>query len=75
MSGKSDGKAIFVGKLSSGTSEKELEDEFSRYGRIKDIELRKHRGFAFIEFSKSENAQEAVKEMDGRRLDGTKIVV
>jgi len=75
MSGKGENKSIFVGKLSSRITEKELETEFSRCGRIKDIDLRKHRGFAFIEFNKSEDASEAVKEMDGRRLEGTKIVV
>jgi len=42
--------AIFVGKLSSRIREQDLEDEFSKYGKIKYIELKRHRGFAFVEY-------------------------
>lgn len=56
---------IFIGKLSSRVREDDLRDEFRRYGRIRDIDFRRHRGFAFIEYSSSSDARSAVKEMDG----------
>jgi len=45
--------SIFVGKLPFGCREKDLEEEFGKYGRIKDIDFKKNRGFAFIEFAHS----------------------
>jgi arginine/serine-rich splicing factor 7 len=58
---RSDNKTLFVGKLSSRIHESDLEAEFVRYGKIRDIDYRKHRGFAFIEFSHSSDAYEALK--------------
>jgi RNA recognition motif-containing protein len=67
--------AIFVGKLSSRTRQSDLEDEFAKYGKIRQVDFHKDRGFAFIEFQHSEDAKDSVDEMDGRRIDGSRIVV
>jgi hypothetical protein len=37
---------IFIAKLSQQVTERDLESKFSKYGDIKNIQLR--RGFAFI---------------------------
>jgi hypothetical protein len=42
----SDNSQIFIAKLSQRVSEKDLSSKFSKYGDIKNIQLRK--GFAFI---------------------------
>ena len=57
---KSGNCSIFIGKLSSRIRDQDLEDEFSKYGKIKSIELKRHRGFAFIEYSHPEDAKEAI---------------
>jgi RNA recognition motif-containing protein len=48
---------VWVGKLSSRLHTADLEDEFSRFGKIRDCDFRKHRGFAFIEFKHRDDAK------------------
>ena len=79
---------VFVGKLSRRTRSSDLEDEFSKFGKIKDVDLRG--SYAFIvnfklkkflltnflqEFEDSKEADEAIHEMDGRNLDSSRIIV
>lgn len=64
---------IFIAKLSSYVREKDLEYEFRRYGTIKNVELK--RGFAFIEYESHKDAEEAIRDMDGRKFEGNRIVV
>jgi arginine/serine-rich splicing factor 4/5/6 len=64
---------IFIAKLSSSVRERDLEDEFKRYGHIKNTELK--RGYAFIEYEDYRDADEAIKDMDGRKFEGNRIVV
>lgn len=64
---------LYVGRLSSRTRTRDLEDLFNRYGRVRDVDL-KH-DFAFIEFSDPRDADEARYYLNGRDLDGSRIVV
>jgi arginine/serine-rich splicing factor 4/5/6 len=64
---------IFIAKLSSSIREKDLDYEFRRFGNIKNIQLK--RGYAFIEYEDYKDAEDAVKDMDGRKFEGQKIVV
>jgi len=64
---------IFIAKLSSYVREKDLEYEFRRYGTIRNVELK--RGYAFIEYENYKDADEAIREMDGRKFEGNRIVV
>jgi len=69
---------IWVGGLDDETSEKELEDQFKKFGKIVDIKLRTNRSdiFAFIEFEENEHAQDAIERMDQSRLKcGNKVKV
>ena len=67
--------------LSLYTTERELEKQFSSFGRIEkcqvilDGDSGRSRGFAFIYYETIEEASEARKEMDGRELDGKPIRV
>jgi arginine/serine-rich splicing factor 4/5/6 len=64
---------VFVAKLSSSIREKDLDYEFRRFGNIKNIQLK--RGYAFIEFEDFKDAEDAIKDMDGRKFEGQRIVV
>lgn len=64
---------IFVAKLASGVREKDIDYEFRRFGTIKNVQLK--RGYAFIEYDDYKDAEEAIKEMDGRKFEGQRIVV
>mmetsp|Transcript_13787 Transcript_13787/g.22757 ORF Transcript_13787/g.22757 Transcript_13787/m.22757 type:complete len:310 (-) Transcript_13787:1064-1993(-) len=64
---------IYVGHISSRTRESDLERTFSKYGRIVRCDLKN--GYAFIEFSDERDAGDAVRDMDGRDLDGSRVIV
>jgi RNA recognition motif-containing protein len=72
---------IFVGKLSFDTTEQGLTDLFTAYGQvssvaiINDRETGKSRGFGFVEMPELKEAQKAIKELDGKELDGRNIAV
>ncbi|KAK2838746.1 hypothetical protein Q7C36_013560 [Tachysurus vachellii] len=72
---------LFIGGLNTETTEKALESYFSKFGRIsevllmKDRETNKSRGFAFVTYENPGDAKDAVREMNGKALDGKPIKV
>ncbi|KAI3939271.1 hypothetical protein MKX01_002139 [Papaver californicum] len=64
---------LYVGHLSSRTRSRDLGDLFSRYGRVRDVDM-KH-DFAFVEFSDPRDADDARYSLNGRDFDGSRIVV
>jgi cold-inducible RNA-binding protein len=71
------GTKLYVGNLNYNTTEDMLREAFSGNGRevasvsiIMDRETGRSRGFAFVEMSTSEGAQQALQELDGADLDG-----
>jgi len=72
---------IFVGGLSWDTSDASLWAAFERFGTvveakvITDRDTGRSRGFGFVTFETSADAQTAIQEMDGRELDGRSIRV
>ncbi|KAJ8357724.1 hypothetical protein SKAU_G00205180 [Synaphobranchus kaupii] len=72
---------IFVGGLSFDTTEESLEDAFSKYGKIvkadviRDRETQKPRGFGFVTFENPDDADNALRGMNGKDVDGRQIRV
>jgi cold-inducible RNA-binding protein len=72
---------VWVGNLSFKCSERDLQDEFSTFGKIvsidvpRDSETRKSKGFGFIEFESAEDADKAVKAKHKQQIDGREITV
>lgn len=53
--------------LGSHASKQDVEDAFSYYGPIRNVWVaRNPPGFAFVEFEDVRDAEDAVKEVDGR---------
>ncbi|XP_017646114.1 serine/arginine-rich splicing factor RS2Z32-like isoform X1 [Gossypium arboreum] len=67
------GTRLYVGHLSSRTRSRDLEDMFSRYGRVRDVDMK--RDYAFVEFSDPRDADDARYSLNGRDLDGCRIIV
>ncbi|KAJ1697559.1 hypothetical protein LUZ63_006071 [Rhynchospora breviuscula] len=72
---------LFVGGLSYGTDEQGLKEAFNNYGEvvearvIMDRESGRSRGFGFVTYTSTEEAQAAITAMDGKDLHGRMIRV
>ncbi|KAF8373307.1 rsp-6 [Pristionchus pacificus] len=65
------GGKVYIGGLPPDATSEEIEDAFSRYGRIFKVWVaRRPPGFAFVEFEDERDAEDAVKGMDGTRICG-----
>ncbi|XP_073282104.1 serine/arginine-rich splicing factor RS2Z32-like isoform X1 [Primulina huaijiensis] len=64
---------LYVGHLSSRTRSRDLEHVFGRYGRVRDVDMK--RDYAFVEFSDPRDADDARYNLDGRDVDGRRIIV
>lgn len=75
-------KRLFVGNLSSDSTEDSLHAAFSQDGRrVTGVQLITHtdtgrpRGFGFVEMASENDARAAIKALDGAALDGRNISV
>ncbi|GMI64419.1 hypothetical protein like AT2G43410 [Hibiscus trionum] len=68
-------KSLWVGGISQTISKEELEEEFSKFGKIEDFRFLRDRNTAFIEYFKMEDASHAMRSMNGMRIGGAQIRV
>jgi cold-inducible RNA-binding protein len=72
---------LYVGNLSFSTSIQDLEQMFGEIGTvqsaniIEDRETGRSRGFAFVEMSSKEEAQNAISTLNGKEIDGRELTV
>lgn len=64
---------VYVGHLSYRVRERDLERFFRGFGKIREVLLKN--GFGFVEFDDYRDADDAVYELNGRELDGERVVV
>uniref|UniRef100_A0AC34GTG0 RRM domain-containing protein n=1 Tax=Panagrolaimus sp. ES5 TaxID=591445 RepID=A0AC34GTG0_9BILA len=64
---------VYIGNLSSRASERDVEDFFRGYGKIRDVILKS--GFGFVEFDDSRDAADAVEDLNGRDLCGDRVKI
>ncbi|UYV70714.1 SRSF1 [Cordylochernes scorpioides] len=64
-----DSKRLYVGNLAVDVCKSELEDLFGKFGRVVGVDLfvRNSNPYAFVDFESEIHAEEAVKNLDGRR--------
>lgn len=74
-------KKLFVTGLSFYTSEKTLRAAFEGFGELVEVKIimdkisKRSKGYAFIEYTTEEAASAALKEMNGKIINGWMIVV
>jgi RNA recognition motif-containing protein len=72
---------IYVGNLSYQLREEELREVFEKYGEVVSVNIVTDRysgqskGFAFVEMSGQEGAENAIKELDGALVGGRNLKV
>jgi RNA recognition motif-containing protein len=72
---------LFVGNLSYSTGEAELRQAFESIGALRSVAIitdrmtGQPRGFGFVEFERSDDAQRAIESLDGQQVGGRKISV
>ena len=72
---------IFVARLDYGVTQEELKSAFEEFGQVNkaslamDKETGKSKGFAFIEMENDDEAQAAIKSLDGFTMHGREIAV
>lgn len=66
--------SVYVGGLSEDIQKEDLEREFGKFGTLTKVWVaRNPPGFAFIEFEDDQDANEAIKEMNGAMINGAEI--
>ena len=72
---------LFVGNLPFNTTTAELESLFGQVGAVSSVNIitdkftGRSRGFGFVEMSDQEQGKNAVKNLDGQRLNGRPLSV
>ena len=71
---------LYIGNLTEEVTGEELQKQFGKFGDVKEVRMVPPRNgetktFAFITMGSVESAQAAMNGMNGREVDGRKIVV
>ena len=72
---------VYVGNLSWNTTDDSLRQAFSQYGQVldsivmRDRDTGRSRGFGFVTYSSSEEADAAIQALHDQDLDGRRIKV
>jgi RNA recognition motif-containing protein len=73
--------SIFVAKLDFGVTNEQLRELFAQYGKVlkasvaTDRETGKSRGFGFVEMANEGDVQNAIRSLDGYKINGRPITV
>jgi len=74
-------KRLFVGGLPYSATSSQLEEIFSKFGKVVSCEVitdkysGRSKGFAFVEMEIDKEADEAVEKANGTEMEGKKIAV
>ena len=72
---------IYVGNLSFGTTEHELQDRFAEFGDVEQVniitdrETGRSRGFAFVTMADDNAGREAIEQVNGTDMGGRTLTV
>lgn len=64
---------MYIGNLPKDAVERDLERFFRGFGRVRDVLIKN--GYGFVEFDDSRDAEDAVYELNGKRLLGERVTV
>lgn len=59
---------VFIGRLSINARESDVKNFLEGYGKVRDISLK--RGYGFVEFDDYRDADDAIADLNGKKLMG-----
>ncbi|EME26578.1 U1 small nuclear ribonucleoprotein 70 kDa [Galdieria sulphuraria] len=74
-------KTLFIARLKPETTQLKLQAELEAFGKVKEIKLPISqktglpKGYAFVEFQKERDMREALRALEGKRIDGARVIV
>ena len=74
-------KKLYVGNLSYGTTDSDLRSMFEEFGSVEsaqvitDRESGRSKGFGFVEMGSQQEAEAAIKGLNGQEVDGRALTV
>src|SRR5258708_32169997 len=75
------GKKLYVGNLSYGVSDSDLEEMFGAHGTVEsaqvimDRDTGRSKGFGFVEMGSDQEAQAAITALNGKEVEGRSLTV
>ena len=69
------GSKLYVGNLSYSVTNDQLEELFSAFGTVKEVNIIGDKGFGFVEMSSQSEAEEAKEKLDGTDFKGRNLRV
>src|SRR5499427_8852261 len=75
------GKKLYVGNLTFGVTDAELEQMFAAHGTVQsaqvimDRDTGRSKGFGFVEMGSDQEAQAAIAALSGKEVDGRTLTV
>jgi RNA recognition motif-containing protein len=75
------GKKLYVGNLTYGVTDSTLEQMFAPHGTVQsaqvimDRDTGRSKGFGFVEMGSDQEAQAAIRAMNGKEVDGRALTV
>src|SRR5437764_11420908 len=75
------GKKLYVGNLSYGVTDSDLQKMFEPHGTVEsaqvimDRDTGRSKGFGFVEMKSDQEAQAAIKALNGQEIEGRSLTV
>lgn len=75
------GKKLYVGNLTYGVTDSDLETLFATYGTVEsaqvimDRDTGRSKGFGFVEMKSDQEAQAAIAALNGKEMEGRALTV
>ena len=72
---------LYVGNIAWTTTEEELENLFSQFGKVSAVRIiteghsGRSKGFGFVEMESKENGESAIESLDGKDFGGRDLRV
>ena len=69
------GSKLYVGNLTYSVTQEQLRELFANHGAVKEAKVIEGKGFGFVEMGSQEEAEAAMKALDGSDFGGRTLKV